>query len=166
VRAQRLTMPLIGFLNGRSRVETLTVMERVEYRWADGHYNQLPALASEVVGLWPTVIVATGGNVTALTASAATSTVPIVFVAGGDPGASGRLFLARVCRGRGAGELWGKYSRGLSEGGRLRRANLDGRMASRPAGAAADQVCNLKAARALSLVVPPTLTARADEVIE
>jgi len=65
---QQSTMPVIGFLNGRSRAETLTVMERfqkgladagfaegrnvrVEYRWADGHYDRLPTLAAEIVGL-------------------------------------------------------------------------------------------------------------------
>jgi len=102
---QQPTTPLIGFLNGRSRAETMTVMEhfqkgladagfiegrnvRVEYRWADGRYDRLPALATEIVDLRPTVIVATGGNVTAL-AAAATSTIPIVFAAGGDPIKSG-----------------------------------------------------------------------------
>jgi putative tryptophan/tyrosine transport system substrate-binding protein len=103
---QQPTTPLIGFLNGRSRAETATVMEhfqkgladagfvegrnvRVEYRWADGRYDRLPALATEIVDLRPTVIVATGGNVTALAAAAATSTIPIVFAAGGDPIKSG-----------------------------------------------------------------------------
>ena len=102
---QQPTTPLIGFLNGRSRAEIMTVMEhfqkgladagfvegrnvRVEYRWADGRYDRLPALATEIVDLRPTVIVATGGNVTAL-AAAATSTIPIVFAAGGDPIKSG-----------------------------------------------------------------------------
>jgi putative ABC transport system substrate-binding protein len=103
---QQPTMPLIGFLNGRSRSETMTVMEhfrkglaeagfaegrnvRIEYCWADGRYGQLPALATKIVDLRPTVIVATGGNVTALAAAAATSTIPIVFAAGGDPIKSG-----------------------------------------------------------------------------
>jgi putative ABC transport system substrate-binding protein len=105
-RSQQPTMPLIGFLNGRSRAETIAVMGhfqkgladtgfvegrnvRVEYRWADGRYDRLPALATEIVNLHPTVIVATGGNVTALAAAAATSTIPIVFAAGGDPIKSG-----------------------------------------------------------------------------
>lgn len=73
---QQPTTPLI---NGRSRAETITVIEhfwkgltnagfvegrnvRIEYRWADGRYDQLPALATEIVDLRPTVIVATGGT--------------------------------------------------------------------------------------------------------
>jgi putative ABC transport system substrate-binding protein len=46
---------------------------RVEYRWAEGRYDRLPTLATEIVDLRPTVIVATGGNVTALAGAAATS---------------------------------------------------------------------------------------------
>ncbi len=105
-RAQPLKMPLIGFLNGRSRAETVPVMGqfhkglaeagfvegqnlRVEYRWAEGRYERLPILAAELVGRRPGLIVATGGNVTALAVKAATSTIPIVFAAGGDPIKSG-----------------------------------------------------------------------------
>jgi ABC-type uncharacterized transport system substrate-binding protein len=106
-RSQQPTkMALIGFLSGRSRAETMTVMGhfqkgladagfveghnvRVEYRWAEGRYDRLPTLATEIVNLRPTVIVATGGSVTALAAAGATSTIPIVFAAGGDPIKSG-----------------------------------------------------------------------------
>jgi putative ABC transport system substrate-binding protein len=101
-RAQQPKMPLIGFLNGRSHAETVSVMGqfhkglaeagfaegenlRLEYRWAEGRYERLPILAAELVERRPTVIVTTGGNVTALAAKAATSTIPIVFAAGGDP---------------------------------------------------------------------------------
>ena len=101
-RAQQKTIPMIGFLSGRSRAETVAVMGqffnglaesgfvegqnlRMEYRWAEGRYDALPALAAELVALRPTMIVATGGNVAALAAKAATSTIPIVFAAGGDP---------------------------------------------------------------------------------
>jgi putative tryptophan/tyrosine transport system substrate-binding protein len=101
-RAQQKTTPVIGFLSGRSRAETVAVMGqfynglaeagfvegqnlRVEYRWAEGRYDRLPTLAAELVALRPTMIVATGGNVAALAAKAATSTIPIVFAAGGDP---------------------------------------------------------------------------------
>ena len=103
---QQPRMPLVGFLSGRSRAETMTVMGhfqkgladagfiegrnvRFEYRWAEGRYDRLATLATEIVDLRPTVIVATGGNVTALAAAAATSTIPIVFAAGGDPINSG-----------------------------------------------------------------------------
>jgi putative ABC transport system substrate-binding protein len=101
-RAQQKTTPVIGFLSGRSRAETVAVMGqfysglaqagfvegqnlRMEYRWAEGRYDRLPTLADELVALRPTMIVATGGNVAALAAKAATSTIPIVFAAGGDP---------------------------------------------------------------------------------
>jgi putative ABC transport system substrate-binding protein len=94
--------PVIGFLSGRSRAETARVVAefhkglaesgfvegrnlRVEYRWAEGQYNRLPQLAAELVNLRVAVIVATGGNVSAIAAKAATSTVPIVFAGGGDP---------------------------------------------------------------------------------
>lgn len=100
-------IPLIGFLSGRSHAETMVVMGqfnkalaqagfvegqnlRVEYRWAEGQYERLPSLAAELVDSRPAVIVATGGNVAALAAKAATSTIPIVFAAGGDP-IKGRL---------------------------------------------------------------------------
>jgi putative tryptophan/tyrosine transport system substrate-binding protein len=61
----------------------------VEYRWADGQYSRLPALAKELAGLPLTVIVAPGGAEVALAAKAATTTIPIVFEMGGDPVALG-----------------------------------------------------------------------------
>jgi putative ABC transport system substrate-binding protein len=57
----------------------------IEYRWAEGRYERLPALATELVGRRVSVIVATGGVPAALAAKAATTTTPIVFVNGGDP---------------------------------------------------------------------------------
>jgi putative tryptophan/tyrosine transport system substrate-binding protein len=58
---------------------------KVEYRWAHGDYSRLPALAAELVGLQVGVLLAGGGDVSAFAAKAATSTIPIVFVMGGDP---------------------------------------------------------------------------------
>jgi putative ABC transport system substrate-binding protein len=57
---------------------------KVEYRWAHGDYSRLPALAAELVGLQVGVLLAGGGDVSAFAAKSATSTIPIVFVMGGD----------------------------------------------------------------------------------
>src|SRR6516162_7751264 len=101
-RAQQPAMPVIGFLNTRSAdvsshlvaalrrglaengyVEGQTVT--VEYRWANGQYDRLPALAAELANRPMAVLVATGGEPAATAAKAATSTIPIVFGIGGDP---------------------------------------------------------------------------------
>jgi putative ABC transport system substrate-binding protein len=101
-RAQQPAMPTVGFLNSgasdtwtrfviafRQGLKEAGYVENhnvvVEYRWANGRYDDLPALASELVQLKAAVIIATGGMVTAVAAKKASSAIPIVFVNGSDP---------------------------------------------------------------------------------
>ena len=101
-RAQQPAMPVIGYLSARSREDTshlIAAFQRglaesdyidgrnvtIEYRFALGQYDKLPAMANELVRLPVTVIASTGGEPSALAAKAATSTIPIVFAIGSDP---------------------------------------------------------------------------------
>jgi putative tryptophan/tyrosine transport system substrate-binding protein len=107
--AQQKSMPVIGFLSGLSPepnpvpAAPATAFRQglsdsgyvdgqnvaIEYRWAEGHYNRLPALAADFVGRKVDLIVTSGGNVSALAAKSATSTIPVVFETGDDPVATG-----------------------------------------------------------------------------
>src|ERR1041385_3354291 len=62
---------------------------KIEQRWADGQYDRLPALAKELVDLKVTALATIGGNVAALAAKEATTTIPIVFATADDPVATG-----------------------------------------------------------------------------
>jgi putative ABC transport system substrate-binding protein len=95
-------MPVVGFLSSRSSEESAQLVEAfkrglaedsfvngrnvaIEYRWAEGHYDRLPAQAADLVARRVTVLVAVGGDPSPLAAKHATSTIPIVFGMGSDP---------------------------------------------------------------------------------
>jgi putative ABC transport system substrate-binding protein len=100
-RAQQ-SLPLIGFMSSRSSQDSEPHKAaflhglsgagyapgqnvRIEYRWADGHYERLAEIAAELVKLPPAALVAAGGEPSAIAAKSATAAIPIVFVIGGDP---------------------------------------------------------------------------------
>ena len=102
LRAQQKAMPVIGFLAAgspgpgapfvaafRQGLSEAGYVEgqnlAIEYRWAESHYDRLPALAVDLVGREVDLIATSGSDLVALAARNATSTIPIVFIGGGDP---------------------------------------------------------------------------------
>jgi len=101
-RAQQPATPVIGFLHVASPTALAHLVAglqsglkemgyaegenlRIEYRWAEGHYDRLPTLAADLVQAQVAVIVTGGGPPSALAAKAATATIPIVFNVSTDP---------------------------------------------------------------------------------
>jgi ABC-type uncharacterized transport system substrate-binding protein len=137
-RAQQPAMPVIGFLSSRAPGESANVLAAfreglheagfvegqnlaIAFRWAEGRYDRLPALAADLVSLRVTAIFAAGGPPSALAAKAATSAIPIVFSAVNDPVSLG--LVASLNRPGGnvtgmsliASEMWAKCFQLLKE---------------------------------------------------
>ena len=106
-RAQQPAMPVVGFLStlspGNMAANVMNEFRqslkeagfaegqnvKIECRWAEGYYDRLPALAADLVRRQVAVIAATGGEPSPQVVKAATQTIPIVFMANGDPVAAG-----------------------------------------------------------------------------
>jgi putative ABC transport system substrate-binding protein len=101
-RAQRSAMPVIGVLHGVSAMQWMDRMAGfhrglgeagfaegrnvgIEYRWADGHFDRLPAMAADLVSRKVAVISTGAPDVAIRTAMAATKSIPIVFMTASDP---------------------------------------------------------------------------------
>ena len=112
-QAQQQSLPVIGFLNSvspqswqsyvaafRAGLKEVGYVEgqnvTIEFRWAEGHYDRLPAMAADLVHRKVAVLVSTGGEPSVLAAKAATTTIPIVFTSGVDPIRAG--FVASLSR--------------------------------------------------------------------
>jgi putative tryptophan/tyrosine transport system substrate-binding protein len=106
--AKESVMPVIGFLSARSPDESANLLAAfrrglaedgtiegqnvaVEYRWANGAYDRLPAMAAELVSRPVAALVTVGGEASARAAIAATKSIPIVAIFADDPVASGRV---------------------------------------------------------------------------
>ena len=135
-----------GYVEGRNVA--------IEYRFAEDPLAQYPAIVADLVGRQVAVLASLGGTPAAQAAKAATTTIPIVFQGGLDP--------VLMSYGPSVPEAYrqiGIYTGRILKG--EKPANLPVVMPSR-----FEMVINLRTAKALGLDIPPTLLARADEVIE
>ena len=131
LHAQQKAMPVIGYLASatpgpyapyvaafRQGLSETGYIEgqnvAIEYRWAEGQFDRLPALAADLVGGKVDVIATSGGDFSAFAAKNATSLIPIVFLGGGDPVEEGLVASLAEPGGNLTGvtlvtvELWGK----------------------------------------------------------
>ena len=101
-RAQQAAIPAVGFMSGRSPEDSARIASafrqgladagfiegqtvNIEYRWANGDSDKLPALAADLVNRKVAVLVGVGGDVSAAAAAKVTKIIPVVFGMGGDP---------------------------------------------------------------------------------
>jgi putative tryptophan/tyrosine transport system substrate-binding protein len=107
-RAQQTAMPMLGILLPGTPVAEMLLLDAfkrglaqagyvegqtvaLEYRWAEGRFDRLPALAADLVRRNVSAIVTLSGTISALAAKAATTSIPILFVTGGDPVKAGLI---------------------------------------------------------------------------
>jgi putative ABC transport system substrate-binding protein len=184
--AQHAVVPVIGFLHTRSQeaypsyaaflkgIEQTGFVEgqsvRIEYRWAAGQYDRLPAMAADLVRREVNILVAGGGEPSPRAAKAATSTIPILFIMGSDPVRAGLVESYR----RPGGNITGiNILTDLLEAKRLgllhdlvpEAATVGFLWNPRFASAAENQVPDAQeAARALGLTLRPLPVSTADDI--
>ncbi len=124
VRAEQPVIPVVGFMSGRSPEDSAHVAAafrqgladtgfiegqtvKIEYHWANGDYDKLPAFAADLVSRKVAVLVGVGGDVSAAVAAKATKTIPVVFGMGADPVKAGLVASFRRPGGNATGfTLW------------------------------------------------------------
>jgi hypothetical protein len=178
---ERPARAVVGFLNGAAAAEWVPFTDAfraglseagyvegenlsIEYRWADGRRERLPALAAELIDRKVDVIAASGGVAAALVAEALTDTIPIVFTGGNtDPISAGLAESASFTEVyRQAGVYTGRLLKGARE--RAKQCAKQGvKPCVKPAGLPVELHINFKAAKALGFKVQPILRVRADE---